>query len=154
MTDMPAPDSTPEARPLGQSLAAGAAYLKEQLTRLPDAPGVYRMLNRKGDPLYVGKARSLRKRIANYANPTKLPDRLRRMVAETTLLEVVTTHTEVEALLLEAHEILANSEGEQRQTRRVVANLVSLYEAWGKPDRANEWRVNTPAPVLDISDAR
>jgi excinuclease ABC subunit C len=103
MTDTPVPDSTPEARPLGQSLAAGAAYLKEQLKRLPDAPGVYRMLNRKGDPLYVGKARSLRKRVANYANPAGLPDRLRRMVAETTLLEVVTTHTEVEALLLEAN---------------------------------------------------
>ena len=109
MADTPVPNPTPETpstttdRGLGASLAAGTAYLKDQLKRLPNAPGVYRMLNRKGDALYVGKARSLRKRVTNYTNPGKLPDRLRRMVAETTLLEVVSTHTEVEALLLEAN---------------------------------------------------
>lgn len=93
----PAPDATPP------SLAAGTAYLKDQLKRLPQAPGVYRMLNRRGDALYVGKARNIRKRVTSYTNPSRLPDRLRRMVAETTLLEVVSTHTEVEALLLESN---------------------------------------------------
>ena len=115
MADTPVPTPSPEPasttsdrgsdRALGQSLAAGTAYLKDQLKRLPGSPGVYRMLNRKGDALYVGKAKSLRKRVASYSNPAKLPDRLRRMVAETTLLEVVSTHTEVEALLLEANMI-------------------------------------------------
>ncbi|MFO0985868.1 MAG: excinuclease ABC subunit UvrC [Alphaproteobacteria bacterium] len=84
-------------------LAAGAALIKEQLPRLPQGPGVYRMLDRRGDALYVGKARSLAKRVANYAAIAKLPERLRRMVAETAALEIVSTHTEVEALLLESN---------------------------------------------------
>src|SRR5215472_2824319 len=65
------------------------------------APGVYRMLNRSGDALYVGKARNLKKRVGAYTQIGKLPERLRRMVSETAQLEVATTHTEVEALLLE-----------------------------------------------------
>ncbi len=84
-------------------LAAGAALIKEQLPRLPQGPGVYRMLDRRGDALYVGKARSLAKRVANYTAIAKLPERLRRMVAETASLEIVSTHTEVEALLLESN---------------------------------------------------
>ncbi|HEY8016065.1 MAG TPA: excinuclease ABC subunit UvrC, partial [Dongiaceae bacterium] len=68
---------------------------------LPGSPGVYRMLNRSGDALYVGKARNLKKRVAAYTQLGKLPERLVRMVTETAQLEVVTTHTEVEALLLE-----------------------------------------------------
>jgi excinuclease ABC subunit C len=64
---------------------------------------VYRMLDGKGDVLYVGKARDLKKRVATYAHVQKLSNRLRRMVAETRSLEVVSTHTEVEALLLESN---------------------------------------------------
>ena len=71
------------------------------LKNLPGSPGVYRMLNRAGDALYVGKARNLKKRVAAYTQLGKLPERLVRMVTETAQLEVVTTHTEVEALLLE-----------------------------------------------------
>ena len=85
------------------SLASGAAYLKSTLPRLTGAPGVYRMIDRRGEPLYVGKAHNLRRRVASYTTPSKLPERLRRMVAETTLLEIVETHTEVEALLLESN---------------------------------------------------
>ena len=61
------------------------------------------MLDAKGEALYVGKARSLRKRVANYAQPMRLEERLRRMVSETVAMEIVTTHTEAEALLLEAN---------------------------------------------------
>ncbi|HUH83169.1 MAG TPA: excinuclease ABC subunit UvrC [Stellaceae bacterium] len=68
---------------------------------MPPGPGVYRMLDAKGDALYVGKARSLRNRVVNYTHPANLSNRLRRMVAETRSVEVVVTHTEVEALLLE-----------------------------------------------------
>ncbi len=70
---------------------------------MPTAPGVYRMLNKAGDVLYVGKAKSLKKRVVAYTKAERLPLRLQRMVAETVAMEVVTTHTEVEALLLEAN---------------------------------------------------
>jgi len=72
---------------------------------MPRAPGVYRMLDRKGDALYVGKARNLKSRVQNYAHPTALSNRLRRMIAETAAMEVVVTHTEAEALLLECNMI-------------------------------------------------
>ena len=94
------PAAAPD-RAVPAPLAAGAAYLKGALPRLSAGPGVYRMIDRRGEPLYVGKARNLRRRVASYATPAKLPERLRRMVAETALLEIVETHTEVEALLLE-----------------------------------------------------
>ncbi len=54
------------------SLAAGAELIRAQLRTLPAGPGVYRMLDRKGDALYVGKAKSLKKRVASYTNPSKL----------------------------------------------------------------------------------
>lgn len=82
-------------------LAGGVEVIRAYLRTLPNAPGVYRMMDGRGQVLYVGKARSLRKRVVAYTNPAKLPNRLRRMVAETTAMEFVTTHTEVEALLLE-----------------------------------------------------
>jgi excinuclease ABC subunit C len=82
---------------------AGAVVIREQLARLPLGPGVYRMIDRRGDALYVGKARSLAKRVAAYTAVGKLSERLRRMVIETAQLEVVQTHTEVEALLLESN---------------------------------------------------
>ena len=84
-------------------LARGVALLQDQLKTLPGRPGVYRMLNAAGEALYVGKARNLRRRVASYTQVERLPNRLRRMVAETAALEVVTTHTEVEALLLEGN---------------------------------------------------
>jgi excinuclease ABC subunit C len=82
---------------------SGAAVLLAALPNLPAGPGVYRMLDDQGAALYVGKARSLRKRVPAYTQPARLPERLRRMVNDTASLEVVTTHTEAEALLLEAN---------------------------------------------------
>ncbi len=61
------------------------------------------MLDVSGEVLYVGKARALKKRVTSYTHPIKLSNRIRRMVAETASLEIVTTHTEVEALLLECN---------------------------------------------------
>ncbi|HVA15158.1 MAG TPA: excinuclease ABC subunit UvrC, partial [Stellaceae bacterium] len=84
-------------------LAQGIAAIREVLRTLPPSPGVYRMLDAKGDPLYVGKASNLKNRVANYIHIGNLPNRLRRMVAETRAMEVVLTHTEVEALLLECN---------------------------------------------------
>ncbi|HYZ21730.1 MAG TPA: excinuclease ABC subunit UvrC, partial [Rhodopila sp.] len=81
----------------------GVAVIETALLTMPANPGVYRMLDAKGDALYVGKARSLKKRVASYTQLGRLPERLRRMVSETASMEVVTTHTEAEALLLEAN---------------------------------------------------
>src|SRR6185437_11800099 len=89
--------------PEGGGLAHGTAVIREVLRTLAAGPGVYRMLDRRGDALYVGKARSLKNRVANYTHPGNLSNRLRRMVAETRTMEVVVTHTEVEALLLESN---------------------------------------------------
>ncbi|TMJ68299.1 MAG: excinuclease ABC subunit UvrC [Alphaproteobacteria bacterium] len=84
-------------------VAAGVAIIREALRSMPANPGVYRMLDRKGDALYVGKARSLKSRVQNYAHPAGLSNRLRRMIAETAAIEIVVTHTEAEALLLECN---------------------------------------------------
>jgi excinuclease ABC subunit C len=109
---VPPPASAPRAagvsepkrrRKIVPDLARGAAVIEAQLKLLPPSPGVYRMLDANGDALYVGKARNLKKRVAAYAQAAKLPYRLTRMVAETEAMEFVTTHTEVEALLLESN---------------------------------------------------
>ncbi len=81
----------------------GVAVIERALLTLPLSPGVYRMLDAKGEALYVGKARALKKRVHAYTQVGRLPERLRRMVSETASMEIVTTHTEAEALLLEAN---------------------------------------------------
>src|ERR1700756_2893447 len=81
----------------------GVTVIEAALETMSASPGVYRMLDAKGDALYVGKARSLKKRVAAYTQLGRLPERLRRMVSETLTMEIVTTHTEAEALLLEAN---------------------------------------------------
>jgi excinuclease ABC subunit C len=81
----------------------GPDVIQAFVKRLPNGPGVYRMFNAKGDVLYVGKARSLKKRVANYAQGRVHSNRIARMVRETAHMEFVTTRTETEALLLEAN---------------------------------------------------
>ena len=100
------PEDEPVTEELGgeaQSLGRGIEAISAAVKTLPNGPGVYRMLDRRGKALYVGKARNLKKRVTTYTQISKLPYRLQRMVAETALLEVVTTHSEVEALLLESN---------------------------------------------------
>src|SRR4029450_7916882 len=99
----PGTETEPPTPIPGGALATGAALIAAQLATLPGGPGVYRMLNRKGDALYVGKAKSLKKRVAAYTQIDRLTNRLKRMVAETATLEVITTQSEVEALLLESN---------------------------------------------------
>jgi len=81
----------------------GAARIQAYLKTLPDAPGVYRMLNAAGDVLYVGKAKNLKKRVTAYATGRVHSDRLTRMVNETVEMLFVTTASETEALLLESN---------------------------------------------------
>src|SRR5580700_9662507 len=85
------------------SLAAGRDAILHYLKVAPSRPGVYRMLDVRGDVLYVGKAKNIRKRVSAYARPTGLDTRIERMVAATRRLEFVVTRTETEALLLEAN---------------------------------------------------
>ena len=81
----------------------GAEVIQTLVKRLPNAPGVYRMMNAAGDVLYVGKARSLKKRVTQYAQGRFHTQRIGRMVRETATMEFVVTRTEIEALLLEAN---------------------------------------------------
>ncbi len=83
-------------------LDLGVATIRRVVKTLPLKPGVYRMLDASGDVLYVGKARTLKQRVTNYTQVTRLPRRLQRMVAQTRAMEIVTTNSEAEALLLEA----------------------------------------------------
>jgi excinuclease ABC subunit C len=85
------------------SLAAGRAAIVHYGKLAPSRPGVYRMIDARGDVLYVGKAKNVKKRIAAYARPTGLDTRIERMIAQTRTLEFVVTRTETEALLLEAN---------------------------------------------------
>src|SRR5882757_3069148 len=84
-------------------LAAGRAVIMRHARTAPGGPGVYRMIDRNGDVLYVGKAKSIRKRILSYTRPTGYDPRIERMIAATAGLEFVSTTTETEALLLEAN---------------------------------------------------
>jgi excinuclease ABC subunit C len=79
----------------------GAALIKDEVARLPDQPGVYRMLGEGGEALYVGKARSLRKRVLQYAQGRFHTNRIAHMVDLTRAMEFVVTRTETDALLLE-----------------------------------------------------
>ncbi|MFD1329487.1 excinuclease ABC subunit UvrC [Mycoplana ramosa] len=81
----------------------GAELIQAFVKRLPNSPGVYRMFNEAGDVLYVGKARSLKKRVSNYALGRGHSNRIGRMIGQTANMEFVTTRTETEALLLEAN---------------------------------------------------
>ncbi len=82
---------------------SGAQIIQAFVKHLPNAPGVYRMMNADGDVLYVGKARSLKKRVSNYAQGRGHSNRIIRMIRETSTMEFVVTRTETEALLLEAN---------------------------------------------------
>ncbi|MGA0597048.1 excinuclease ABC subunit UvrC [Enterovirga sp. CN4-39] len=85
------------------SLEAGAAVIRRFWATLPATPGVYRMIDAKGDVLYVGKAKSLKARVGSYVRGQGHSNRIARMIAETASMEFVTTATETEALLLEAN---------------------------------------------------
>jgi excinuclease ABC subunit C len=126
MSSVPKPDLAPEAQSVEEdeeqslpqpeedaaklrfdedeaSLAAGRAAIVHYTKVAPSRPGVYRMLDARGDVLYVGKAKNVKKRIAAYARPTGLDTRIERMIAATRTVEFVVTRTETEALLLEAN---------------------------------------------------
>jgi excinuclease ABC subunit C len=92
-----------EAVPEGP-LALGHAAIEHAVRHAPTSPGVYRMLNAASDVLYVGKAKNVRKRLTSYARVNApQPARILRMIAATATVEIISTSTETEALLLEAN---------------------------------------------------
>jgi excinuclease ABC subunit C len=97
------PEEPNEAVPEGR-LAVGHAAIEQAVRLAPTSPGVYRMLNAANDVLYVGKAKNVRKRLASYARVSApQPARILRMIAATVTVEIISTTTETEALLLEAN---------------------------------------------------
>ncbi len=84
------------------NIEVGVTAIRETVKTLKPVPGVYRMLDARGDVLYVGKARSLKARVANYTQINGLSGRLQRMVSQCRSMEIITTNSEAEALLLEA----------------------------------------------------
>src|ERR1700682_4387110 len=97
------PEEASEAVPEGP-LAVGHAAIEHAVRHAPISPGVYRMLNAASDVLYVGKAKNVRKRLASYARVSAVqPARILRMIAATVSVEIISTSTETEALLLEAN---------------------------------------------------
>ena len=105
--DVPSPSAQPVIEWDGVKGEAddkvGIEVIQRLAKRLPAAPGVYRMMNQAGDVLYVGKARSLKKRVGDYAQGRFHTNRIARMVRDTAAMEFVVTRTETEALLLEAN---------------------------------------------------
>lgn len=97
LLDLPAKDQASE------SLASGIGIIQGYLKQLPAKPGVYRMLARDGEVLYVGKARSLRARVGQYAQGRAHASGTHRMVSLTASMDFIVTATETEALLLEAN---------------------------------------------------
>ena len=93
---------THREQPSTKNVPLGADVIRSYLKQMPSAPGVYRMLDTEGGALYVGKAKNLRNRVANYTTGG-VSQRIARMVSLTASMEIVTTHTEAEALLLEAN---------------------------------------------------
>ena len=102
-TFVPEPTSEDEAAPA--SVKAGAAAIRGHWKHAPKGPGVYRMIGADGSVLYVGKAKSVRKRIASYMRPAGHTNRIARMIALTVSMVFVSTATETEALLLETNYI-------------------------------------------------
>ncbi len=99
------PDILEESGAVGEGpLATGHEAIERAVRLAPTSAGVYRMLNANNDVLYVGKAKNVKKRLSNYARQSApQPARILRMIAATVAVEIISTTTETEALLLEAN---------------------------------------------------
>jgi excinuclease ABC subunit C len=95
-------DESAEDEPAAETVETGREVILRHAKLAPRGPGVYRMLDRKGDVLYVGKAKNVGKRVISYARNGH-ENRIARMIAATASMEFVSTTTETEALLLEAN---------------------------------------------------
>ncbi|CAK7191975.1 UvrABC system protein C [Commensalibacter sp. Nvir] len=143
----------------------GINAIKEALKTMPSRAGVYRMVNRTGEVLYVGKAKDLKKRVTSYTRLAPLTERIKKMVSQTASMEIITTYTEAEALLLEANLIKSLKPRYNILLRddKTYPWLVVTKEKWpridkhrGKIDKDNEywgpfasgWAVNQTLELL------
>ena len=103
--DAPPLDAADDAAPAGapDEARSGPQIIADYVKQLPMKPGVYRMYGADGEVLYVGKAKRLKNRVANYAKTGGHTNRIALMIALTRTMEFVVTSTETEALLLEAN---------------------------------------------------
>lgn len=97
------PQIPADSQSTDEATLVGADLIADYVTRLPNAPGVYRMFGADEEVLYVGKARSLKKRVTSYTRLIGHTNRIARMISNTTAMEFVVTESETEALLLEAN---------------------------------------------------
>jgi excinuclease ABC subunit C len=97
------PDDPSDGGPIVARGRSGPEVIAELVKRLPNGPGVYRMMDAKGTVLYVGKARSLKKRVQSYTRTGGQSGRIARVIQATAAMEFVSTRSETEALLLEAN---------------------------------------------------
>ena len=98
-----APKETSKVQEAAPSFERGREIILQALKTMTAKPGVYRMHNARGQALYVGKAKNLKKRVAAYGQASKHPIRIQRMISLTASLEIAVTDTEAEALLLEGN---------------------------------------------------
>ena len=118
-------------------LAQGHAAIENAVRLAPTSPGVYRMLNAANDVLYVGKAKNVKKRLSSYARSSAPhPARILRMIAATAAVEIVSTTTETEALLLEILKVereslirLRNEAAISDDVARVIQRDLDLLES-------------------------
>jgi excinuclease ABC subunit C len=84
-------------------LSNGVSVIKKHVSHMTSSPGIYKMIDGQGVVLYVGKAKSLVKRLDNYCHPERLEYRIQSMISNVAVVEVITTNSESEALLLESN---------------------------------------------------
>jgi excinuclease ABC subunit C len=101
LTSLPRAEDPREA--MSEAPKKGVDVIRDELTRLPSKPGVYRMIGAEGEVLYVGKAKSLKARVSNYAAGRGHGNHIARMISQTRAMEFIVTATETEALLLETN---------------------------------------------------
>ncbi|MBL8558337.1 MAG: excinuclease ABC subunit UvrC [Hyphomonadaceae bacterium] len=101
LAGLPRAEDAPEAS--SGAPKKGVDVIRDELTRLPAKPGVYRMIGADGEVLYVGKAKSLKARVSNYAAGRGHGNHIARMISQTRAMEFIVTATETEALLLETN---------------------------------------------------
>src|SRR5208283_3436015 len=122
----------PPAEP--SNLARGAEAIRDFWRHAPLGPGVYRMIGAEGEVLYVGKARSIKKRISAYTTPERQSIRIACMVAQTRSMVFVTTETEAEALLLEAN-LIKQLKPRYNVLLRDDKSFPFILIAWGEAAR-------------------
>ena len=103
LSGLPPAGAAPGGAPGNRTVRQGVEVIQDHLRRLPARPGVYRMIGPDGEVLYVGKAKSLKNRVASYARGVGHTNRVTRMLQLVSDMEFVVTRTETEALLLEAN---------------------------------------------------